>query len=51
MKLPTFFVSKTKQVYAKTLVVPEITFKNKSNVTLDNFRNFAYISVICKQRF
>ena len=30
MKLTTFFISKTKQIYAKTLTVPESTLKIKA---------------------
>ena len=30
MKLITFFISKTKQIYAKTLTVPKNTFKIKA---------------------
>ena len=30
MKLTTFFISKTKQIYAKTRTVPEIIFKIKT---------------------
>ena len=32
MKLTTFFISKTKQIYSKTLTVPESTFKIKAMI-------------------
>ena len=30
MKLTTFFISKTKQIYAKTLTIPESAFEIKA---------------------
>ena len=42
MKL--FFVSRTRQIDVETLTVSESTFKNKGNITLNTFRNVAYVS-------
>ena len=42
MKL--FSVSRTRQIDAETLTVSESTFKNKGNITLNTFRNVAYVS-------
>ena len=44
MKLTTFITSKTEQIYAKTLIVTERTFKIKGNITLNTLRSFAYVS-------
>ena len=43
MKLTTFFISRTKHIYAKNINAKNY-FQNKGNVTLDTFRNSAYIS-------
>ena len=45
MKLVNLFTSKTKQVRAEILSAPESTFKIKVYITLDTFRNFAYVSI------
>ena len=48
MKLTTFFISKTKQIYATTLTVPDIKFKIKRMVL---FEILLMLAVIWKQRF
>ena len=42
MKLTTFFIKTTKQIYANISTVTESTFKIKA--MLDTFQNFAYAS-------
>ena len=51
MRLTTFFVSKTKQIYAKTLVVPQITFKIRAMLPWIIFEILLTSAVICKQIF
>ena len=51
MKLTTFFISKTKQIYAKTLTVPESTFKIKAILPWILSEILPPSAVICKQRF
>ena len=51
MKPTTFFISKTKHIYAKTLTVPKTTFKIKAMLPWILFEIFPASAVICKQRF
>ena len=51
MKLATFFVSKTKQIYTKTLAVPGSVFKIKAILACTLFEIVLTSAVICKQRF
>ena len=44
MKLTIFFISRTKQIFVKTLAVSESTFRIKAMLPWTLFRNFAYIS-------
>ena len=51
MKLTTFFISKTKHIYAKALTVPKTRFKIKAMLPWILFEVFPASEVICKQRF
>ena len=51
MKQTIFFISKTKQIYAKTLTVPEITSKIKAMLPLILLETLFTSVVICKQKF
>ena len=51
MKLTTFFISKTKHIYGKTLTVPKTTFKIKAMLPWILFEILSTSAVICKQRF
>ena len=51
MKLTAFFISKTKQIYAKILTVPESTFKIKAMLPWILFEMLLTSAVICKQRY
>ena len=54
MKLTTFFISKTKQIYAKTLTVPASAFEIKAKpwiLTLLTCVTLLTSTVIPKQRF
>ena len=51
MKLATFFISRTKQIYAKTLTVSESIFKIKEMLLWALLEIFLTSAVICKQRF
>ena len=51
MKLVTFFISRTKQMYTKTLAVSESTFKIKAMSLWALFKIFLTSAVIYKQRF
>ena len=48
MKLTTFFISRTKQIYAKTLTVSERAFKIKVMSAWTLFELFLTSAVICK---
>ena len=50
MKLITFFISRTKQIYAKTLTVSESAFKMKVMSPWTLFELLLTSAVICKQR-
>ena len=50
MKLTTFFISKTKQIYAKTLTIPESAFEIKTMLPWIIFEILLTSAVICKQR-
>ena len=50
MKLTTFFISKTKQIYAKILTVLESTFKVKAMLPQILFEILLTSAIICKQR-
>ena len=50
MKL-TFFISRTKQIYAKTLTVSESSFKIKTMSAWALLEILLTSAVICKQRF
>ena len=50
MKWTTFFISRTKQTYAKTLTVSESTFKMKVMSPSTLFELLLTSAVICKQR-
>ena len=51
MKLTTFFISKTKQIYVKILPVPKSTFKIKVMLPWTFFEILLTSAAICKQRF
>ena len=51
MKLTTFFISKTKQIYAKILTVSESTFKIKAMLPWILFEILLTSAGIYKQRF
>ena len=51
MKLTTFFISKTKQIYAKALTVSENTFKIKAMLPRILFKILLPSVFICKQIF
>ena len=51
MKLVTFFISRTKQMYTKTLAVSESTFKIKAMSPWTLFKIFLTSAVIYKPRF
>ena len=51
MKLTTFYVSKTKQIYAKTFTLSQSTLKIKA-MSLGHFFEILLMSAgICKQTF
>ena len=50
MKLTTFFISRTKQIYATTLTISESTFKMKVMPLWTHFELLLMSAVICKQR-
>ena len=50
MKLTTFFISRTKQIYAKTLTVSESEFKIKVMSPWPLFQLLLTSAVICKHR-
>ena len=51
MKLTTFFISETKQIYAKALTVHESTFKVKAMLPWISFEILLASAVICKRIF
>ena len=51
MKLATFFILRTKQIYEKTLTAPESKFKIKTMPALALPEILLTSAVICKQRF
>ena len=51
MKLTTFFISETKQNYAKTITVPESMFRIKVMLPSTLFEIALTLAVICKKRF
>ena len=51
MKLTTFFISRTKQIYAKTLTISENTFKIKTMSPWALLEILLTSAIICKQRF
>ena len=51
MKLTIFFISRNKQIYLKTLVAPESTFKIKSMLPWILYEILLTSAIICKQRF
>ena len=51
MKQTIFFISKTKQIYAKTSTVSENTFKIKALLTWILFKILITSVVICKQKY
>ena len=50
MKLTTFFISKTKQIYAEILTVPESIFQIKAMLPRILFEILITSAVICKER-
>ena len=50
MKLTTFFISKTKQIYTKTFTVPERAFEIKAMLPWILFKILFTSAFICKQR-
>ena len=50
MKLTAFFISRTRQIYAKTLTVSESTIKMKAMSTLIVFEVLVTSTVACKLR-
>ena len=48
MELITFFISRTKQIYAKTLAISESKFKIKAMSPLKLSEIFIMSAVICK---
>ena len=51
MKLTKFFISKTKQIYAITLTVPESAFEINAMLPWIPSKVLVTSAVICKQRF
>ena len=51
MKLTSYFISKTKQIYAKTLTILESTFKMRAKLPWMFFEILTMSAVICKERF
>ena len=51
MKLTTFYISETKQKYAKTLTVPESMFRIKVMLPLTLSEIVLNLAVICKKKF
>ena len=51
MKQTTFFISRTKQIYLKTLTVSESTFKRKAISPGTHFEILLTSGVIYRQRF
>ena len=51
MKLTKFFISKTKQIYAIALTVPESAFEIKAMLPWILSKVLVTSAVICKQRF
>ena len=51
MKLTTFFISRTKQIYAITLTVSESTFKLSAISPWELFEILLTSAVICNERF
>ena len=51
MKLATFLISKTKQIYAKAWTVPESSFEIKAMLPCTLLKILLTSTVICKQRF
>ena len=51
MKLKTFFISRTKQIYAITLTVSESTFKLSAISSWELFEILLTSAVICNERF
>ena len=51
MKLKTFFISRTKQIYAITLTVSESTFKLSAISPWELFEILLTSAVICNERF
>ena len=50
MKLATFFISRTKQIYSKTLTVSESAFKMKATSPRILLELLLTSTVTCKQR-
>ena len=51
MKLITFIISKTKQIYTKSVTVLESAFEIKAMLLWILFKIFLALVVICKQSF
>ena len=51
MKLITFIISKTKQIYTKSVTVLESAFEIKAMLLWILFKIFLVLVVICKQSF
>ena len=51
MKLTTLFISRTKQIYVKTLTVSECTFKEKAISSWALSEILLTPAIICSQRF